>query len=95
MRRPKVDRNQKEIVAGLRAVGCSVLHLHGVHDGCPDILVGYRNRNILLEIKSSPQAKLNLTPAQEKFFATWRGQAAVVCSLEEAMDVVGVYGALT
>lgn len=93
-KRAKVDANQPEIVEALRKCGCTVLHLHAVGGGCPDILVGFRKVNVLVEIKdgSKPPSKRNLTPDQEDFFASWRGQASVVSSVAEAMELVGVYG---
>lgn len=91
-RAPKVDANQAEIVAALRGVGASVQHLHGVGSGCPDILVGYQHRNILMEIKdgAKPPSKRALNPDQEEWFDAWRGSACVVTSVDEALVVLGV-----
>ena len=47
----KVDSNQTRVVKALRELGATVQHLHAVGKGCPDIVVGYKNRNYLLEIK--------------------------------------------
>lgn len=44
-----VDANQPEIVAALHAVGATVQHLHEVGHGCPDILVGFRGKNYLID----------------------------------------------
>lgn len=90
MRRAKVDDNQSQIVADLRSLGCSVLHLHAVGQGCPDVLVGWRGRNVLLELKdgAKPPSRRKLTPAQTEFFDTWRGEAHVVSSTDEARAVV-------
>jgi Holliday junction resolvase len=82
----RVDENQREIVRALRACGCTVQHLHEVGDGCPDILVGFRGRNYLLEIKN-PETKGRLTNRQKEWFSTWRGQAAVVRTAEEALEI--------
>lgn len=35
-RKARVDANQSEVVAALRAVGATVQHLHMVGGGCPD-----------------------------------------------------------
>ena len=47
----RVDDNQQAIVQGLRAAGCTVQSLADIGKGCPDIIVGLRSRNFLLEIK--------------------------------------------
>ena len=81
-----VDANQKEIVQALEQIGCDVLEL-----GWPlDLLVGYRRRNWLLEIKDPdkvPSARV-LTGEQVQFFNTWRGQRAKVETVDEAIVVV-------
>ena len=87
----KIDANHAEIVSVLRKAGYSVLSLAAVGKGCPDILVGRsESANILLEIKdgSKPPSKRNLTKDQRRFFATWKGQVAVVKSPEEALDAM-------
>lgn len=73
----KIDANQREIVDALRAVGCSVQLLAQVGNGCPDLLVGWRNRNFLLEVKDGakkPSAR-KLTPDQVAWCEAWRGEA--------------------
>ena len=91
-RAAKTDANQGEIVQALRDVGCTVQSLAPVGDGVPDLLVGYRGVNLLLEVKdgNKPPSARKLTPDQEKFHATWRGQKAVVTSREEALRAVGI-----
>ena len=85
----RVDSNQPEIVADLRKVGATVLLLHEVGHGCPDILVGFRGVNYLIEIKSSVFAVLN--PVQLEWHnSLWRGQVAVVCTSEEALHIIGL-----
>ena len=89
-RAAKVDENQREVVSALRNIGCSVTLLHAVGQGCPDIMVGFRGQNILLEIKDGkkPPSARKLTPAQQEWHAAWRGKAYVVASIEEAIEVV-------
>ena len=86
-RAAKVDANQREIVSALRRFGASVQHLHAVGAGCPDIICGYRGVNILFELKDGdkPPSKQRLTKDQEVWFDSWRGQAGVVRSPEEAI----------
>ena len=83
----KADRNQPYIVRALREMGASVQHLHTVGRGCPDLLVGFRGRNYLLEVKT-PSGEL--TEAEGAFIDTWRGQVDVVRDADEALAVVGV-----
>lgn len=82
----RVDDNQAEIVAALRAIGCTVESLHAVGRGVPDLLVGYRGENLLLEVKG---AAGSLTPEQRAWHPHWRGQVVVVHSIEEALKAVG------
>lgn len=82
----RVDKNQAEIVQALRQAGATVLLLHQVGAGCPDILVGHRGQNTLVEIKA-PRGSLTLDEA--KFIDGWRGQVAVVRSVAEALRLIG------
>ena len=86
----RVDANQKAVVAALRAAGATVQHLHSVGQGCPDILVGYRGRNYLLEIKDGdkPPNKRRLTRDEGRWHRRWRGQVAVVESVAEALAAI-------
>ena len=91
-RAAKVDANQPEIVAALRRAGCSVEHLHAVGAGCPDLLVGYRGQNYLVEVKdgAKPPSARHLTPDQVEWHAAWRGGVAVACNVSEAFEAVGI-----
>ena len=81
----RVDSNQKAIVDALRKAGAYVYII-----GLPvDLLVGYRNRTILVEIKSS--SKSRLTGLQQDFFENWCGDGlARVDSPEAALRMLGV-----
>lgn len=89
-RAAKVDDNQAEIVAALRKIGASVQPLHAVGQGCPDLLVGWRGMTSLLEVKDGkkPPSARKLTEDQEKWHANWRGQVAVVETIEQAIEAV-------
>ena len=52
-----------------------------------DLLVGFRGRNYLLEVKdpSKPKADRQLTPDQVKFRDNWNGYYAVVETVEQAI----------
>lgn len=89
-RAAKVDQNQAEVVEALRKAGASVMHLHAVGMGCPDLLIGFRGVNLLLEIKDGkkPPSARKLTEMQEVWHVIWEGQACVVNSAEEALAVL-------
>lgn len=91
-RAARTDENQAEIVAALRKAGCSVALTHKVASGFPDLVVGRRAglagpTSFLLEIKK-PGGRL--TPDQQEFIAQWRGHYAVVESVEQALEAVGL-----
>ena len=86
MRAAKVDRNQPEIVAALRAIGATVQPLHTVGRGVPDLLVGWRGANLLLEVKDG--AGKGLTPDQVEWHCQWRGQVCIVRSVDDALAVL-------
>lgn len=88
MRAKKVDANQGEIVEALRAMGASVESLAPLGNGCPDLLVGWRGHNILMEVKV-PGFKLNCR--QKPWHAGWKGRAHVVYSLAEAIEIMKAY----
>lgn len=92
----QVDSNQVEVVAALRAAGATVLHLHEVADGCPDLLIGIAGINALIEIKDGhkPPSAQRLTPDQVSFHRTWRGMPVKVVTsgtqaFEYARSLVG------
>jgi len=90
-RAAKVDANQVAIASALRQIGCSVLHLHTIGRGCPDLLVGRHNcGNILLEIKdgSLSPSRRRLTEDELRFHGTWLGPIAVVDSIDSAIRAV-------
>jgi len=92
----KADANQAEIVTGLRELGIehpdvlfpsiSVLVLNAE----VDLIVGYRGRNYLLEVKRDHKAKLK--PSQERLRVSWPGQYSVISTLDEALAVIGWEG---
>lgn len=88
--RARIDGNHADIVKALRGIGASVQSLAQVGKGCPDIVVGRRGVNLLLEIKDGsrkPSERL-LTPNEAKFNVGWLGQVWIVESAEEAVRYV-------
>ena len=90
-RAAKVDGNQGDIVAALEAVGASVQSLAAVGNGCPDLLVGFRGTNFVIEVKdpAQPANKRRLNSHQKPWHAEWRGRAHLVETVEQALLVVG------
>ncbi len=94
MQAKRIDSNQPEIVAKLRAVpGVVVFHTHEVGKGLPDLVVSYRGKtqNFLFEIKDpdKPKSKRKLTPKEQVFHDTWPGQVDVIETAEEALLIMG------
>lgn len=89
-RAARIDANQNEIVKALRQVGASVQSLASTGKGCPDLLVGFRGVNWLLEIKDGQKFKSErkLTPDQIEWHESWRGKVFVVESTDEALQVI-------
>ncbi len=92
MRAAKSDANQPEIVEALRKAGATVTSLHRVGMGCPDLMVGYRGVNHLIEVKdgSKPPSARKLTPPQVIWHDRWAGSAVVVTSIEGALAAIGI-----
>jgi hypothetical protein len=86
-RHGRSDGNQREIVEALRTVGATVEDTHALGHGFPDILAGFRRFNWAIEIKL-PGAKL--TPDESLWHSSWNGQIAVVHSIEEAFELIGL-----
>ena len=89
-KRARVDDNQREIVNALRDIGASVLSLATIGGGCPDLVVGYRGTNYLLEVKDGGKSpsKRKLTKDEENFINNWRGRVAVVYSIDDAIGAI-------
>lgn len=86
MKHGRRDANQQEIVEALRKIGATVIDLADVGKDCPDILVGYMDKNYLIEIKT-PNG--NLASGQKDFWVHWRGQTAVARSIKDAFNIIG------
>lgn len=90
-RASKADENQRAIVRALRSAGATVAYTHTVGMGFPDIVVGFRGVNYLLELKDGekPASAQKLTPIQEEWHAAWNGAVEVVNSAEAALKAIG------
>lgn len=82
------DANEPEIIEALHRVGADVFQLDG--RDIPDLLVGFRDRWVLLEVKT-PDG--DLRPGQETFLMlaeARRRPAFVVRNPEDALRAIGV-----
>lgn len=91
-RAAKIDINQREIVAALRAVGASVQSLAAVGAGVPDLLVGFRGEIHLFEVKSELARRRDggRTEAQADWHQKWRGRPVIIVrSANDALVAIG------
>ena len=79
-RAAKIDANHGDVVDALRSMGASVQPLHTMGGGVPDLLVGWRGINLLVEVKDGakrPSAR-TLTTDQVEWHRAWRGAPVIV-----------------
>lgn len=101
-RHTKRDANHRAIVTALRQANATVVDLAAVGGGCPDLLVGFRGCNYLLEVKNPNRtgkklhgtAQLETGERQDKFRDTWRGHRAVVTTELESLEAIGALNVL-
>lgn len=86
MRARRVDANQYLVTQALRQAGATVQPIHTVGQGCPDLLVGFRDCNYLLELKDG-RGKLN--DREREWHAGWKGQVTIVRTPEQALEAIG------
>ncbi len=90
----KRDANEAAIVAALIAAGASVTPISA--KGAPDLLVGYRWRTRLLEVKraAGPRggtSRGKLTDDQIAWRAAWQGEPPVIVRTPaEALAAIGL-----
>jgi hypothetical protein len=89
-RAARVDSNHGEIVSTLRRLGATVQDASRMGGGFPDLVVGFRGRTLLVEVKDSakPPSARQLTPDQERWHSRWRGQVCIVSSVDEALALL-------
>ena len=86
----RTDANHKEIVDAIRKIpSLSVFSTHMVGKGFPDIVIGYKGINYLVEIKDGEKTKSQkkLTDDEIKFHKSWFGQI-VVCECVQDVYVL-------
>jgi hypothetical protein len=87
-RAKRIDTNQTKIVRTLRQVpGVSVAVTSRLGDGFPDLVVAFKGRNYLFEIKdpARPPSERRLTEAEAVFFKNWTGCCFIAT---ESMEIL-------
>lgn len=79
----KRDSNENEIVDALKACGATVQKLS--EKNVPDLLVGFRNKNFLIEIKSETG---QLSRGQQEWHRSWSGSVFVVKSVADILNLL-------
>ena len=94
-RAARQDSNHGDVVKALVGAGCVCTNTHMVGSGFPDICVGFRNdlghpRIILIEVKDGTKSpsRQQLTEDEQKWWNHWPGDAYVVRSAREAVELV-------
>ena len=93
-RAARIDRNQPDIVRALRSLpGISVAVTSAVGDGFPDIVVGYKGKSFLFEIKDpeQPPAKRRLTQDELVFHERWQGHIDVALTDLDILRQIGYF----
>lgn len=64
--------------------------LHAVGKGCPDLLVGFGGRNLLMEVKDGekPPSARKLTAGEAQWHEAWRGRVHIIESPHDALRVL-------
>ena len=90
--RGRIDDNQKEVVSQLRKLGVSVAITSMLGKGFPDLVLGYQNKNFLIELKdgSKTKSRKTLTEDEAKFFNDWKGQVDKCESLDDICRIIGI-----
>lgn len=88
--RARVDKNQKAIVEAARRYGATVHITSQVGKGFPDLVIGYRGKNWLVEVKDgeAPLSQQHLTVDEADWHARWRGNVRVIKSIDELVEML-------
>ena len=89
----RTDANHKEIVDSIRKIpSLSVFSTHMVGKGFPDIVIGYKGINYLVEIKDGAKTKSQkkLTEDEIRFHQSWFGQINVCECVEDVLMLLKI-----
>lgn len=85
MRAKKVDAVHQVIAQAFRSCGCSVLSIAPIGCGAPDLVVGFRGRTVLVEVKAE-KGKLN--ERQREFWRDWKGRIVIARTTEDVERIM-------
>ncbi len=85
-----VDKNQAALVVVFEQLGCSVLNCVRVGSGFPDLIIGYRGHDYLVEVKNPTNAygKRGLNGNQKRWSDTWPSPVFVVRTEDDVIKLV-------
>lgn len=88
--RARLDDNQGRIVKQLRLIGVSVQSMASIGKGCPDLLLGFKGKNYLVELKDGAkfESQKRLTPDEQQWFDKWRGQVIKCENIDEILKLI-------
>jgi hypothetical protein len=87
----KTDHNHAKIISQCRTIpALSIFSTHTLGKGFPDIVIGYNGCNYLFEIKdgNKPKSQTKLTPHEETFHSTWKGQVHIIYNIEDILNII-------
>lgn len=87
----RTDANHKQILQLLKRIpNLSVFSTHILGKGFPDIVIGYKGINYLVEIKDGNKVKSQkkLTEAETKFHEQWKGQIMIAENIDEILKIL-------
>jgi len=92
MRARKIDSNQNQVVKNLRQLGISVAITSSLGKGFPDLVIGYKGKNYLIELKDGAKTKSQkkLTTDEQDFFDSWKGQISKCENIDEILKLIKI-----
>lgn len=90
MTHKRIDANQKEITSLFRQLGATVLVTSELGRGAPDLIIGFRGRNIMVEVKDGkkPLSHQKLTHDEMEFHQFWRGDIRIIRCEADVISLV-------
>ncbi len=93
-RAARTDRNHKEVLGAFRKLGFSVHDTSRLGEGFGDAVIAKSKRTAIIEVKDGllPPSARQLTKAEAKFKAEWKGIYLLVESLSDVLAVSKSWG---
>lgn len=90
--RARIDRNQPEIVSGLRKAGVVVHCTHQLGGGFPDLFCNYRGRIFGFEVKDpkQPPSARKLTDDEQAFHDNWNRSGQTIYTIHSAEEAINI-----